>query len=134
MPKPMNVVFVCHHGAARSVIAAELLRRLADERGQLVRSSAFGLEPDAEIPPHVVAGLRSDGVDISDRRPEGLTEDAFIGADQVVAMGCDVTSSVPVVQWDDIPAVSDGYDAARTAIVARLEQLLLSLQSAAAKN
>ena len=134
MPKPTNVVFVCQHGAAKSVIAAELLGRLAAERGQLVRSSAFGLEPDAEIPPHVVAGLQSDGVDISDRRPKGLTEDELIGADQVVAMGCDLNSSVPVVRWDDIPAVSDGYDAARTAIVARLERLLRSLQSPEVEN
>jgi hypothetical protein len=52
----------------------------------------------------------------------------------VVSFGCDLDRSVrartampPLVRWDDIPAVSDGYDAARDEIVRRLIPLLDAL-------
>jgi hypothetical protein len=43
----------------------------------------------------------------------------------VVSFGCDVTplGGQPVEQWD-VPAVSDGYAAARDRIVANVERLV----------
>ena len=46
-----TVVFVCLHGAAKSLIAATLFQRLADERGLAVRSTFAGTEPDPAIQP-----------------------------------------------------------------------------------
>lgn len=43
-------------------------------------------------------------------------------------MGCDLSRVAPpgaaVTRWEDVPAVSDGYDTARDAIVARVTRLL----------
>jgi hypothetical protein len=48
-----------------------------------------------------------------------------------VTFGCDVSrwqrGATSIERWDDVPAVSDGYDAARTGIVARVERLVESL-------
>jgi arsenate reductase (thioredoxin) len=124
MTVPESVLFVCQHGAAKSVVAARHLERLAAERGLSVRAGAAGVEPDAELPPHVVDGLAREGIDVGGAAPRALTTELLAGADLVVTMGCDVATDRPHVRWDDVPAVSDGYDVARDDIVARVARLL----------
>lgn len=68
MPRESSVLFVCLHGSAKSVIAAEHFRRLAAERRLGLVADAAGMEPDADIPPHVIAGLAEDGIDAEARR------------------------------------------------------------------
>ena len=46
---------------------------------------------------------------------------------RVVSFGCDLDNLAPgahVVRWDDVPAVSANYEAARAAIDARVARLL----------
>jgi protein-tyrosine-phosphatase len=122
-----KVVFVCLHGSAKSLIAAEHFRRLATESGHRVAVSSLGVEPDDTIPPPVIRGLADDGFDVSMRVPERLTSDALSGANVVVSFGCAIEpspASTTIVRWDDIPMVSDGYGHARDAIVAKLRDLL----------
>lgn len=134
MAKETRVLFVCQHGAAKSVIASEHLRRLADERGLAIHSSSAGVEPDDAIPPHVVAGLASDGFDVEGRRPDTLRQGMLADADVVVSFGCDVVlphddgRARRLVQWDDVPAVSEGYDTARNAIIKRLDSLVRQIE------
>jgi len=45
MTATRTVVFVCQHGAAKSVLAATLLERLAAEQGLPLRALARGTEP-----------------------------------------------------------------------------------------
>ena len=60
--------------------------------------------------------------------PRPATSQALADSGRIVAFGCDLgalaPAGVPVEQWADVPAVSDGYAAARAAIAARLPQLL----------
>ena len=130
MPRPVKVLFVCLHGAAKSVIAAEYLGRLARAAGNDVDAAAAGLEPDDAIPEHVVRSLADDGFDVSGRRPQPLTEAELGCADVVISLGCslDMGSPTPrLVSWDDIPAVSDGYGPARDAIIGRLRTFLAEM-------
>ncbi|MGQ0646536.1 MAG: arsenate reductase/protein-tyrosine-phosphatase family protein [Gemmatimonadaceae bacterium] len=128
MPNVPRVVFVCLHGSAKSQIAAAHLRKLATERGVLLDVESLGIEPDAVIPPAVVDGLRSDGAPLHDPRPRAATRARIRGAVRVVSFACDVSEIIPpgvdVERWDDVPAVSDGYAAARDAIVSRLPALM----------
>jgi arsenate reductase len=128
MADVIEVLFVCQHGAAKSVIAARHLEELARARGMTIHASAAGMEPDETIPPHVIAGLRADGVDDREGTPPAATPDLIASADIVVAFGCDLAALAPasdqVIQWSGVPAVSDGYDAARTAILSRLDAIL----------
>ena len=48
-PRPDEVVFVCEHGAAKSVVAAQYFNKLAGERGLAVRAVARGAEPQADL-------------------------------------------------------------------------------------
>lgn len=123
-----TVLFVCLHGSAKSVIAAEHFLRAAAERGIRARADAAGLEPDAEIPPHVRAGLSADGIDVAGRRPQPLSEVHATAADRIITLGCELPGlgvrPESIENWGDVPAVSDGYDAARRAIVRHVEDLL----------
>src|SRR6266705_2011008 len=105
-----TVVFVCLHGAAKSLIAATLFQRLADERGLAVRSTFAGTEPDPAIQPNVVARLLEEGVDVRPLRPRRVTRDELASAWRVVSFGCDLTALAPdarIERWDDVPAVSE---------------------------
>ena len=123
-----NVLFVCLHGSAKSLIAAEHFRRLATERGVKVEAASAGTEADREIPPKVVQGLLADGIDVRGRRPHQLTRDDVANASHVVTFACDLSDAVPaglpLDRWDDVPAVSEDFARARDAIVARLSRLL----------
>ena len=101
-----------------------MMQRLARERGMLLDCRSAGIEPDAQIPPHVVEGLRADDVDVSGLRPQAATQEMVFRASHVVAFGCDVMSWNDAAQrWDDVPAVSQGYSHARNVIVTHLNTL-----------
>ncbi len=122
-----RVLFVCLHGAAKSVIAATHCRRLAAERGLRVEATFAGTEPDPEIAPRVVKELQAEGIDVQGLRPRLITAQDVAAASRVVTFGCDLgalTPRVAVDRWDDVPAVSDGYEAARAAIDAHVERLV----------
>ena len=128
-----TILFVCLHGSAKSLMAAEHLNRLATLHHVDAHGESAGVEPDTEVPPAVLAGLAADGIDVRGYRPRQLTPETLAAATHVVLCGCELPSSLAersgVERWDDLPFVSDGYDAARTAIVERVESLLARLDT-----
>ena len=126
-PRP-RVLFVCLHGAAKSVVAAAHFRRLASARGLALDAVAAGTEPDAELGPGALKGLAGEGLRATPDRPRPVTVHDLETATRVVSFGCDVTPSKGqrVDQWD-VPNVSDGYAPARDRIVANVERLVAEL-------
>ena len=128
MSPSRSVLFVCLHGAAKSVLAAADFERLAAERGLAITADSAGTEPDPEIAPGVAAALRADGVDLGQRRPRRVTAADTARADRVVTFGCELgeamPAAVPVERWDDVPAVSENLPIARAAIRRHLDRLL----------
>jgi len=119
----VDVLFVCLHGSAKSVVAAELFRREAAARGLVVTSASAGIEVDTAIPSGVIDGLAAEGIDVAGLRPTPLTGAMVVSARHVVSFGCrlDHIRQLPadVRQWEDLPAFSDGYGPARAAIATR---------------
>jgi arsenate reductase (thioredoxin) len=122
-----TVVFVCQHGAAKSVLAAALLERLAAERGVPLRALARGTEPKPQVAPAVVAGLLAEGIDVRAWQPRPVTRGDLALAWRVVSFGPDpsdlVAKGTLVEVWDDIPAVAAGFQAAQAVIAGRLLRL-----------
>jgi arsenate reductase len=123
-----TIVFVCQHGAAKSVLAAALLEHLAAERGTPLRALARGTEPEPQVAPSVAAGLLANGIDVTAWQPRPVTPGDLAQAWRVVSFGPDLSNLVPtgtlVQVWDDIPAVADGFQAAQAAIAGRLLTLI----------
>src|SRR6266542_3667586 len=110
-----KVLFVCLHGAAKSVLAAADFERMAKERGLPIAAESAGTEPDPAIAPPVLAALKAEGVDMAGRRPQLVTREMAGGATRVVAFGCGLGAAAPdgarIEQWEDVPAVSAGLPA-----------------------
>lgn len=125
-----TILFVCEHGAAKSVIAATYFNRMANEKNLAVRAIARGTNPDAELSPKTVAGLQADGLTPTESIPQKLSLADVESAQRVVAF-CELPEEyqgkTAVEQWDGVPPVSENYESARDAIVERIHRLMNSL-------
>ena len=125
-----TITFVCEHGAAKSIVASAYFNKLAAEDGLRIRSIARGTHPDAEISQNAIIGLRADGLFPGESIPQKLTHSDVESAHYIVTF-CelpeDYQQKAPTESWDDVPAVSDGYEAARDAIVRHIEKLIEQL-------
>ena len=96
-----NVLFVCLHNAGRSQMSQALFER---EAGGAHAARSAGTTPGKRVHPEVVAAMRELGIDLSDRRPQGLTDELAHWADVVVTMGCgDECPYIPgkrYLDWD----------------------------------
>jgi protein-tyrosine-phosphatase len=119
-----EVVFVCEHGAAKSVIAAAHFNHIAQQRGLKVRAIARGTNPDPEVAPKVVAGLKSEGLKEITAKPQLVSERDTSDAQRVVTLGCTLPHNARSTDWNDIPSPSADYSAASSAIRSRVEALL----------
>jgi protein-tyrosine-phosphatase len=122
-----RVLFVCLHGAAKSVVGAAHFRRLAAARGLQIAAAAAGTEPDAELTPKAVKGLATDGLTAAPARPRPVTLYDLDTASRVVSFGCDVSPKHGSVEQWNVPNISDGYEAARRQIVENVERLVAEL-------
>jgi arsenate reductase (thioredoxin) len=133
MSEPKTVAFVCLHGSAKSLIAAEVLNRLAQACVLDWSATTSGPEPDTEVPSNVIEGLRSRGIDARYRVPERVSAAALMRASHIVSFGCDLEGLVgpdrTVERWDDCPAVSDDFDIAWAFISGRVRQLFERLNT-----
>jgi arsenate reductase (thioredoxin) len=80
-----TVLFVCHHNANRSQIAAGYLESLA---GSNVRVRSAGPQPAEALNPAAVEVMAEDGIDIADATPLQLTPALVQQADVVITLGC----------------------------------------------
>src|SRR5882757_6800755 len=102
-----KVAFVCLHGSAKSLIAAEYFNRLAIERNLPLRATTSGPEPDREVPENVVAGLKSRGIDVRQYQPALITAEKLADAGLIVSFACDAgqrfAPSKPEERWMNAP-------------------------------
>jgi len=96
-----NVLFVCLHNAGRSQMSQALFERAAAGAHE---ARSAGTTPGDRVHPEVVEAMRELGADISDRRPQRLTDELARWADVIVTMGCgDECPYIPgkrYIDWD----------------------------------
>jgi arsenate reductase len=122
-----SIVFVCEHGAAKSVIATAYFNKLAAERGLPYRAIFRGTTPQDELSGRAVAGLKADGVAIPDGKPTAVGDGDIASATHIFAIGCALPEkakqSGKAADWSDVPD-DQGYGPMRDVIVRHLRQLL----------
>jgi arsenate reductase (thioredoxin) len=97
-----TVIFACVHNAGRSQMAAGFFNQLSDHRRAVAVSA--GTRPGDRVHPVVVDVMRELGIDLSQVRPQALTDDLARSASLLVTMGCgDECPLVPRLERDDWP-------------------------------
>ena len=127
-PPVQTVVFVCAHGAAKSVLAGSYFNRFAAELGLTVRATARGTEPDADVSERVRQDV---GAALCVDRPTRFS--AAERADLVVAF--DVAEPelgvAPDRAWNSLPALSADFELGRAAILGRVVALVAEMKARA---
>jgi protein-tyrosine-phosphatase len=97
-----RVIFACVHNAGRSQMAAAFFSQLAD--ATRAKAISAGTQPGERVHPEVVEVMREIGMDLSQNRPQQLTEELARGASLLITMGCgDECPYVPALERDDWP-------------------------------
>ena len=126
-PAEPTVVFVCEHGAAKSVIATTYFNKMAAERGLHARAVYRGVNPQAGLSVGALKGLRDDGLTVPDQKPSRIAQADVDNATVIFAIGCTLPSSATASgkadTWDDVPE-DKGYGATRDAIKRHVEHLI----------
>ena len=126
-----KIVFVCEHGAAKSVIATAYFNKIAAERGLPDRAIYRGANPQAELSVSALKGLKEDGLTLPSDKPSPITNADVSAATHIFAIGCTLpthaASSGKAESWADVPE-DQGYAAQRDAIKKHVERLIDQLQ------
>jgi arsenate reductase (thioredoxin) len=126
------IVFVCEHGAAKSIVAAAYFNRLAEQQHLDIRAFARGTNPDEQIAPKVAQGLQSDGLVPTESTPTKISKSDLAGALRVItfcALPDGYAGDVRVEHWNDELPLSEDYSKARDRLVERIQRLLGELKS-----
>ncbi len=131
MTTPSTILFVCEHGAAKSIIAAAYFNKLAHEKGLNVQALARGTLPDDELSQGTLQGLMADGLTSTEVSPQKLQPAEIESAQRVIIFG-DLLDpqdhyGIEIENWNEVPPVSRDYQIARDAIIGHLHQLLAEI-------
>jgi len=97
-----TVIFACIHNAGRSQMAAAWFAKLADPTK--ARAVSAGTQPGTRVHPEVLEAMKEVGVDLSQAKPQLLTDELAAGATMLITMGCgEACPYVPGLQRDDWP-------------------------------
>lgn len=107
-----NVLILCTHNSARSVLAEGMLNHWAQRLGKDVKAFSAGSAPSGRINPFAVEALGSAGVDTSGYHSKSW--DAFAGANapqmRIVITVCDSAAAETCPYWPGSPVkVHWGY-------------------------
>ena len=98
-----HVLFVCLHNAGRSQMSQVLFEQAAQGR-HTAESAGSEADPGGRVHPQVVDVMNELGIDLSERRPQRLSDELARRADVVVTMGCgDACPYIPgkrYLDWD----------------------------------
>ena len=107
-----NVLILCTHNSARSVLAECMLNHWAKKLGKDVRAYSAGSTPSGRINPYALDALGNAGIDISEVRSKSWDEFAVPGAPEmrVVITVCDSAAAEQCPYWPGSPVkVHWGY-------------------------
>lgn len=107
-----NVLILCTHNSARSVLSEGMLNHLAKQLGRDVRAHSAGSSPSGRINPFAIEALQTAGVDVGDFRSKSWDE--FVGENapqmRVVITVCDSAAEEECPYWPGSPVkVHWGY-------------------------
>jgi len=131
---PQEVVFVCEHGAALSVVSAAYFNKFAKEQHRGFHAVPRGVTPQETLSPQATAGLKKDGLEPEIQKPLGLSQAELSNADRVVTffpIPEKYATKTPLENWSDVTWGPGTYDKSRDAILKHMQELLRQLKTEA---
>lgn len=125
-----KVIFVCEHGAAKSVIAADYFNKLAKERGLTWEAVCRATAPDSTLNPGTRAGLKNDDIK-PNSSPQKLSLTDTAGVKRIILftpLPKNFKSRIKVEDWSSLKDIDLDYSHRRDAIVNQINILLDSLE------
>jgi arsenate reductase len=107
-----NVLILCTHNSARSVLSEGMLNHWARKLGRDVHAYSAGSAPSGRINPYAIEALGHAGVDVSDVRSKSWDEFVAPGAPEmrIVITVCDSAAAEQCPYWPGSPVkVHWGY-------------------------
>jgi arsenate reductase len=126
-----KIVFVCEHGAAKSVIAADYFNKLAAERGLNYEAVCRATAPDSTLNPGTRAGLRADNIR-QNLNPQKLVPADTLNVKRIIIftpVPNNFKTAVPIEDWSSTQNVDGSYQQRKDAIVKKINALLDSLEN-----
>ncbi len=130
-----TVLFVCLHNAGRSQMSAALFERAAKGRHRALSAGTLA-DPSGGVHSEVIEAMAELGIDLSERRPQKLTDELAEEADVMVTMGCgDSCPFIPgkrYLDWDLADPKGRPIEevrATRNEIARRVEALVAELDA-----
>jgi len=107
-----NVLILCTHNSARSVLSEGMLNHWATKLGKNIRAFSAGSSPSGRINPHALTALSKVGIDTNGLRSKSWDE--FTGPQaptmHIVITVCDSAAAEPCPYWPGSPVqVHWGY-------------------------
>jgi protein-tyrosine-phosphatase len=124
-----QILFLCPHSAAKSVMAAAYFTSLTP--GTDFVAACAGTEPDDQIAPHVAELLSEKDIDFAPYQPRRVTAEDLDSAFRIVSLGCTPDElELPaerIEMWADVPAPSQNINGAWDVITTHVQQLVAEL-------
>jgi arsenate reductase (thioredoxin) len=129
-----RVAMVCVQNAGRSQMATAYAEREREARGlDDVEIRSGGTHPADSVHDVVVEAMDGEGIDLSDRTPQEISDEELEACDYVATMGCstlEIDADVDVLDWDledphgqDIETVHEIREDVRTRVASLFDEI-----------
>lgn len=126
-----KIIFVCEHGAAKSVIAASYFNQMAKERNLDYVAECRGTFPDSVVSPDIKNNLIKENVFDLTTKPRKLLISDTTNVERIILftpLPPELRTDIQTENWSNIQNVDADYDKRRNAIVKKISELLDSLE------
>jgi arsenate reductase len=137
MAQTKKIIFVCEHGAAKSVIASAYFNKLAKDRHLDYMAECRGTNPDNEVSAKAKEGLTADHVYDNKTKPKKLVIDDTFKAERMIlftSLPPNFKTNVPTEDWSGLENLDGDYTERRDAIVKQINTLLDTLEKTKLKQ
>jgi arsenate reductase len=131
MAQNKKIIFVCQHGAAKSVIAASYFNKLASDRKLNYTAECRGIDPDSAVSSSAKEGLIKDNMFDAQTKPQKLVPGDTANVDMIVLftpLPADLQTAIKTENWSQVENVDADYSKRRQAIVEKINELLDNLE------
>jgi arsenate reductase (thioredoxin) len=126
-----KVVFVCEHGAGKSVVAAAYFNKIAKDRNLDWEASCRGTNPDEEVSTPTKEGLKSDNLLDPALSPKKLSQSDTSNVEKIILftkLPDYFKTSIKSEDWSSLPNIDAKYEVRRDALIKKINEFFDSFE------